>query len=147
MPSAGHVVALDLEPVSLDLEIVPLPDVLAFRAEHLELHRRYRRDLVRFLAELASIADLHDRERALVDRREEVADEARTIQRETRRAFGKNLASWGLGLAGSAWSVAHHDPVGIALSAVGLSPALVGAEPRVSAYSCLFAVRDEFRVR
>lgn len=97
MPSGGHVVALDLEPVSLDLEIVPLPDVLAFRAEHLEQHRRYRRDLMRFLAELASIADLHDRERAIVDRREEVADEARTIQRETRRAFGKNLAELGIG--------------------------------------------------
>ena len=61
--------------------------------------------------------------------------------------LGRTSRSWGLGLAGSAWSVAHHDLVGIALSAVGLGPGLVGAEPRVSAYSYLFAVRDEFRVR
>lgn len=34
MPSAEHVVRLDLEPVGFDMNAVPLDDPLDFRAEH-----------------------------------------------------------------------------------------------------------------
>ena len=55
MPSRDTVIAFDLEPVSLDLESVPLDDVLQFRAEYQAAHQAYMRDLRGFMAELADI--------------------------------------------------------------------------------------------
>ena len=62
MPSAGRTIALDLEPVSLDLSSIPIDDILSFRAEHGDAHRTYMRDLGRFMTELASTDDPHTRE-------------------------------------------------------------------------------------
>ena len=103
MPSADKVITLDVEPVSFDLTYIPLDDVLEFREEHLDSHRRYVRDLHRFMAELAAIEDAGDRERLLVERRQEIADTAHELQRSTRRSLGKNLAAFAFGLAGAAW--------------------------------------------
>ena len=62
MPSSGRMIALDLEPVSLDLSSIPIDDILSFRAEHGDAHRTYMRDLGRFMTELASTDDPHTRE-------------------------------------------------------------------------------------
>ncbi len=97
MLSAGHVIALDLEPVRLNLDLVPLDEVLDFRAKHRDAYKAYRRDLQRFLWELASIDDIHDREQLLLQRRQELADTSHDLRRQTCRAFKKNLASWSLG--------------------------------------------------
>ena len=104
LPSAGRMIALDLEPVSLDLSSIPIDDILSFRAEHGDGHRAYMRDLGRFMTELASIDDPHTRERLLIERREEIADNARNLQRSARQSLGRNLTSVSLGLAGAAWS-------------------------------------------
>lgn len=52
-PSAGHVVALDLQTVSVDLSAVPLDEVLGFRVEHREVHRNYVRSCARLHANSA----------------------------------------------------------------------------------------------
>ena len=55
MPSRDRVIAFDLEPVSFDMESVPLDELLQFRAEHQAEHRAYMRDLRGFMAELADV--------------------------------------------------------------------------------------------
>ena len=144
MPSAGRMIALDLEPVSLDLSSIPIDDILSFRTEHGDAHRAYMRDLGRFMTELARPDDPYTRERLLVERREEIADEARNIQRSTRESLGKNLASVSLGLAGAAWSATTGDPLGAVLGAAALVPAMVSNRPNlVTAYSYVFSVQRQ----
>ena len=145
MPSHDKVIKLDLEPVSFNLATIPLDDVLAFRREHEDAHRAYMRDLRGFMAELAEIDNPDERERVLLQRRQELADAAHDIQRSTRRTLGKNLASWSLGIAGSVLSVAARDPLGLVLTAAGVISEMVPSGPkRVSAYSYLFAADHTF---
>ena len=87
MPSYGSVIALDLEPVSYDVGPIPLDDVLQFRADHMDTHRRYMRNLRRFIAELATVDVVEEREALLFERRQEIADAAYDIRRSTRQAL------------------------------------------------------------
>jgi len=143
LPSAAHIVAFDLEPVTLALDTIPLDDVLGFRKDHQYAHKAYMRDVRRFAADLASIRDADERENRLLERREELEEAGRALRRSARTAFGKNLAAWAFGLAGSWWSLAHGDPIGLALAAV---PAVAAAAPDievVSAYSYVFAAQRQ----
>ncbi|GJM36939.1 MAG: hypothetical protein R8F63_20275 [Acidimicrobiales bacterium] len=149
LPSAHSVVSLDLEPVTFDLDPVPLDEVLEFRASHGPEHKTYMRDLRRFLAELCTVPEKGDRMQLLLERRQELADNAHDLQRSSRAALGRNLSSWSLGLAGAAWSAASGDPIGMALGTAGLVvPQVVGAalpEPQpVAAYSYLFSAQRQF---
>lgn len=146
LPSAHRVVSLDLEPVALDLDLVPLDEVLAFRQERSGAHRAYVRDLQRFLSEVSAVEEAPDREVLLIERQQEISDAAHDLQRVTRQAFAKNLASWSLGIAGATWSATTGDPIGVALTTAGVVfPQLIPAgDPTVSAYSFLFAARKEF---
>ena len=145
MPSRNKVIKLDLEPVAFDLATVPLDDVLQFRVEHRDAYQTYMRDLRGFMAELADIEDIEQREGALLRRRQDIADAAHDLQRSTRRAFRKDLASWTFGIAGGVWSVGAGDPIGLVLSAAGvLSGMIPGKADRVSAYSYLFAANYAF---
>ena len=45
---------------------------------------------------------------------------AHHLQRLTRRALGKRLTAWSLGITGAAWSASTGDPIGLALAACGL---------------------------
>ena len=145
MPSRDKVIKLDLEPVSFDLAAIPLDDVLEFRAEYRDAHRSYMRDLRSFMAELAEINNPGEREKVLLQRRQEISDAAHDIQRSTRRTLGKNLRSWSLGITGGVWSVYAGDPIGLALTAAGVISGLVPSDPnKVSAYSYLFAANNTF---
>lgn len=145
MPSAGHVVGFDLEAVSLDLDPVPLDDVLAFRSSERDAHTAYMRNLRGFLDEVAREADPEGREKLLLARREELADAAHALRTNARRAFSKNLASWSLGLAGATWSLVGHDPLGLAMTAAGVGVGEIPDGPRTpSAYSYVFAAARQF---
>ena len=146
MPSAGRLVALDLEPVSLDLSSIPLDDVLQFRADRRDAHRAYMRDLQRFMVELAAIDLTEEREELLFERRQLIADSAHDIRQSTAKAFKRNLRSWSLGLAGAAWSLGTGDPIGAALGACGLLTGRTGGRPTVTAYSYLFSVQRQLAV-
>jgi hypothetical protein len=146
MPSAGNVLALDLEPVGLNLDGVPLDEVLSFRADHRESHRAYVRDLHRFLGELASIEDTNDRAELLDRRREELADAANDLRRHSRKAFQKARDTWVLGIAGSAWAVGSSDPLGFLLTAGGLVRGSLPDDPvPASAYSYVFDASRRFQ--
>lgn len=145
MPTYDKVIELDLEPVTFDLTPIPLEDVLQFRSENRNAYRKYMRDLRGFMVELARIDAPDDREKALLERRQQIADAAHNIQRSTRRSLGKNLTSWFLGIAGGAWSFTSGDPIGLALSAVGAVPGLIpGDSTSVSAYSYIFRAHRQF---
>lgn len=148
MPSRGSVIAFDLEPVSFNMDLVPLDELLQFRAEHRASHRAYMRDLRGFMAELADFSLPQEREAHLLQRRQEIADAAHDLQRSTRRALRRNLPSWSFGLAGAAWSAATGDILGTVFSALGLGSdilTLQGADSnKVTAYSYLFQVGRTF---
>ena len=148
MPSRENVIAFDLEPVTFNLDQVPIDELLEFRSEHRNEHRDYMRSLRGFMAELADIHDPRERQDLLLQRRQEVADAAHELRRSTRRVLRVNVASWSLGLAGSAWSLASGDPLGLLLGAsglaVGVAGSVAGESNRVTAYSYLFQVGKTF---
>ncbi len=143
MPSYGKVISFDLEPVTLNMSSIPLDDVLQFRTEHQTAYRTYIRDLRRFVAELAGIKNPEEQELLLLERRQEIADAAHDIRRSTTRSLMKNLSSWSLGIAGSAWSLSTGDPTGFALTAFSLLPGLFGEKGTVTAYSYLFDIQNK----
>ena len=146
MPSCGSVIKLDLEPVSLDMSSVPLEDVLQLREDHGKAHREYMRSLRGFVVELGQIEDPKQRELALLQRRQDIADMAHDTLRLTRKSVGKNLASWSLGITGAAWSIGTGDALGAAVGAAGLAMGLVPVPTGsvVGAYSYLFDVTSAF---
>ena len=146
MPSCEGVVKLDLEPVALDLSTIPLEDVLKLREDHQVAHKAYMRSLRGFLVELGRISDPAERESALLERRQEIADLAHDNRRSVGLSVGKNLGSWSLGIAGGVWSALGGDILGATLGVLGLGPDLVpgGREKTVGAYSYLFAVTSAF---
>ena len=145
MPSCDSVIRLDLEPVTLDLSTIPIEDVLQLRKDHQEAHSAYIRSLRGFLVELGQISNAAERDAALLERRQEIADLAHDNRRAVRQAVGKNLASWSMGIAGGAWSAATGDILGATVGALGLGAGLIpGSAQTVGAYSYLFAVTSAF---
>ena len=149
MPSRDNVIGFDLEPVSLNLESVPIDELLQFRVEHQAAHKAYMRDLTRFMAELADIGEPEEREFLFLERRQEIADTAQELQRNTRRTLGRNLPSWSLGIAGCAWSVVSGDVLGAVLATLGFGSggvvsSLSSAPKKVTAYSYIFQAQRTF---
>jgi hypothetical protein len=102
-PSAGHVVALDLQTVGVDLADVPLDEVLGFRRAHLSEHRRYATDVRRFVRDL-SLLSQPERERELAVRKEGIREAAASLRGLSTKAW-KRRAAFGLSIAGAAWTV------------------------------------------
>ena len=148
MPSHNNLITLDLEPVSLDMDSVPLDELLEFRSENKDAHRAYMKDLRRFMFDLAEIQDPNERLKLMLERREEIADSARDLQRCARKALTRDMTSWSLAIVGSAWSIYQGDVFGLILVAAGLSiNALLndgGDSNRVGAYSYLFQADRAF---
>jgi hypothetical protein len=141
MPTAGHLVALDLEQVTLDLSTVPLDEVLDFRRQHGDEYRAYARDLRRFVREL-SVMEMEERDEAFMDRRETLADHADQLRRVARHAWRRPLATFGLGIAGSAVSATHGNLIGAGLSAAAAVIGLRRQADPASAYTYLFRAQD-----
>ena len=145
MPSAGHVVGVDLEAVGVDLSSVPLDDVLAFREENIGPYRRYARDVREFITRLGPL-DPDDRARQFADRRDDLAEQAEALRRLSRKAWRRPIASLMIGAVGAAWATAHGDPVS---ALIQLGQGVVGAAPteaRPSAYSYVFRVQERLSV-
>jgi hypothetical protein len=135
-PSAGHVVALDQETVGLDLARVPLDDILEFREHHGKAYRAYARNVRQQVAELGLLKP-DEREALLLERRDELADQADDLRRTARRWWRTPLGSFALGAAGASWLAAGplHDPLGGALALAGTALAAMSGQQPVTAYS------------
>lgn len=139
MPSRGHVVGFDLQTVGVDLDGIPLEEVLDFKRACGGAHRRYMQNLRRFTMELGAIEST-DRGRALADRRAEIEEEARDLQRHSLQAWKspKAVGGFSLGIAGAAWTLATANPVPAILGAIGAGLNMLPDKVEGSAYSYLF---------
>jgi len=141
--SAGGVVAFDLETVAPDLSLVPLDEVLDFRRLHLKQYKAYSRNVRRFVHEIGALP-ARQREKAFRDRQEEIRDLAADLKRTGWKSW-KKPASFGLSIAGAAWTFKTGDPIGALLAAAGVITGLgADSEPQVNAYSYLFAARSRY---
>lgn len=145
LPTAGHVVAADLQQVAMDLSSIPLDEVLGFRNDHGAEYRAYARDLRRLVRELAPL-EVAEREQALADRREAMADAAEELRTKARKAWNRPLAAFGLGITGSAVSVAVGNPLGAAVSAAAALLGLRREADPATVYSYLFKAQDDLSV-
>jgi hypothetical protein len=139
MPSRGQLVSLDLEVVSVDLDSVPLDEVLEFKRENGREHRRYMENLRTFALELSLLEEV-DRARALHDRQAELQEQASDLRKRALTAWKSptDVTGFGLGLAGAAWSVAAHNPVPAALGILGAGLKMLPSGADGSVYSYLF---------
>jgi hypothetical protein len=146
MPSRGQVVDLDFQVVGLDLDDIPLDEVLDFKRDSAGAHRRYMQNLRSFTLELSMMEQV-DRARALADHRKELEEEAQDLRRRSFRAWRnlKDVSAFSLGIAGAAWSVATANPVPAALAAVGAGLKMLPAKADGGAYSYLFDARRSLR--
>lgn len=99
------------------------------------------------MSELAQVDDIDERERLMAVRQQEIEDAASDLRRSRLPWRRGNLASLGLGIAGTAWSLLHGDPVGPVLSAAkSLSDrrSAKGKDAQVTAYSYIFDIRRQF---
>jgi len=146
MPTTGHVVAADLEQVTLDLAAVPLDEVLDFRRQHGAQHRAYARDLRQFVRH-AAVLPQADREQAFLDRREALADAADELRRLARTSWRRPLATFGLGIAGSAVTLASGNVIGAGLSAAGAVLGLRRQSDPASAYTYVLQAQQSLSAR
>ena len=122
MPSCDGVIRLDLEPVTLDLSSIPLDESVPTPGGASGGAQSYMRSLRGFLVELGQISDPVEREAALLERTQEIADMAHDNRRSVRRSVGKSLTSWSMGIAGGVWS-----------AATGRHPGRYGGRPGLAA--------------
>lgn len=148
MPSAGHLVAVDLEVVGVDLAAVPLDEVLEFRAENGESYRAYAREIREVLIQLGGLP-APERAQVLLDRQEALADDAADLRCTARRAWRLPFASFSLGVAGATWEVfGNQDPVTALLAlGSGVAGALSAGSQEAGAYSYLFDAQGSFSNR
>lgn len=141
LPSAGHVMSLDLEAVGIDLSAVSIEEILEFRAAHGAEYRAYARDLRATLRALGQL-DPDEQTEALADRRECLADAA-VVLREHGSRWWKTPASIALGIGGAAWTLTTGDVWGalVAAGAVGVSAVPDGDPSVADAHSYLMSAR------
>lgn len=139
MPTRGQVVSFDLEIVSVDLEQVPLDEVLQFKAENQGGHRKYMQNLRTFAEDMSKLNAV-DRQRAIRDRKADLEEEARDLRQRSLQAWKRPTAVGGfaLGLTGAGISMATGSVVpgivGALIAALGMAPGAQSA----TAYSYLF---------
>lgn len=143
MPSRGRVIDFDMQTVAVNLDEVPLDEVLDFRNQHRDEHRRYMSNLRSFCRELSVIDNEADRERALTDRRAELHEASQALKHRAWESFKRprTAGTFALGLIGGGISLA----TGAVLpAALGLSAQLLNLLPdqaEGSVYSYLFAAQ------
>jgi hypothetical protein len=141
-PSSGHVIEFDLNTVTVDLGSFPIDEVLDFRAQNLDAHKRYMLSVRKFALELSRMPE--DEQRVAFDLRQaELNDLANDLRKRARKTW-KKPSTFALTLVGSALSLIT-SPVAAALRIGG---AIAGYEKSsgvdTGAYSYLFNARDRF---
>lgn len=145
MPSRQDVVHFDLATASVDLDAVPLDEVLDFRRRHGDEHRTYLIDLRRFVAEISG-ADPGDRARLVQLRQQELSEQAMGLTRLARDAFNRpvTVAGFALGLSGAVWTLSTGDPIPAGLGALGALAQLLPDRRTGSAYSYIFRAHRQW---
>ncbi len=103
--------------------------------------RAYARDLRQFVRDAAALNQA-DQPQAFLDRREALADAADELRRLARTSWRRPLATFGLGIAGSAVTLAYGNPIGAGLTAAGALLGLRRQADPASAYTYLFQAQQ-----
>ena len=141
--SSAEVISFDLNIVSVDLGSVPIGEVLQFRKENLNAHRRYCLSARKFALELSSMPE-KGRTTAFNVRQSELDDIASDLRKKARQAWRKP-ASFGLTLAGSAVAAATGHPIAGALALSAAALRYEGTKPAdAGIYSYLFKAHHKF---
>ena len=123
-PSIGDIVTFDMAMVGVDLGSVPIEKILDFRQKNYSQHRDYSL-LVRKFARELSLMPPEERQSVLEQRQEELDAAASALRKLNRMAWKKPI-SFGISLAGAAWTYHSGNPIGAAITGAG---ALVGMLP------------------
>ena len=141
-PSIGRVIEFDLNTVTVDLAAIPFDEVLDFRRQNLDAHKRYMLYARKFAFELSHMSK-EEQDLNFLIRQTELNDVANELRNRARKAW-KKPASFALTLAGSATSIVS-PTIG---AAINVGAAVVGqAKPSDAdrtAYSYLFSARRRF---
>jgi hypothetical protein len=143
-PSVWHVVAFDLNAVGVDLGSIPIDEVLGFRRDHFDEHKKYARSVRLFVHEL-SMMPPEAQMLAFEERQTEIDDLAAGLRKLSRRAW-KKPASFALSMIGATWTVVMGNPIGAILAGAGSVINTLGAKGTVEtgAYSYLFSARSKY---
>ena len=139
-PKLGDIVSFDMAMVGVDLGDVPMEEILDFRKQNYSQHRDYSLAVRKFAREL-SLMQPEERLASFERRQEELDDAARDLKKLNRTAWKKPV-SFGITLAGSAWTYHSGDPIGAVIASAG---AIFGIFPdksdEVGVYSYLISAR------
>lgn len=139
----ASIIVDDIRHVGIDLQRVPLNEVLDFRREYGSEYRAYSQNVRHFVLELSLMSE-YERSSALSERRAELDNRAEELRRVGRNSFKHQAISFGLGFAGAAWTMVHGDAWG-ALFAAGAAAANLSAPasgPMGAAYNYIFQAKN-----
>ena len=142
-PSRGRVIEFDLNTVTVDLASVPLDEVLDFRRQNLELHKRYMLSVRSFAMALSRMPE--EERRVKFELRQSKLDDLASDLRNCARTSWKKPASVALSLAGTVASAM--DPLlGSLMMSVGTLAGLRrSGDVDTGAYTYLFRAHRQFR--
>ncbi|MBE4771235.1 hypothetical protein [Streptomyces caniscabiei] len=141
--TAARVIESDWHEVGVDLSLVPLDEVLDFRAEHGESFRSYAQGLRNLLLASEKLND-EQFEAELSVRSAQISEEAANLQKMTRRAFGQSVAAAVLALGGATWTATQGDPIGALFATASAGVAFARPSRPVTAYSYFFEIDRRF---
>ena len=139
-PSIGDIVAFDMAMVGVDLGSVPIEEILDFRQQNYSQHRDYSL-LVRKFARELSLMPPEERQAVFEQRQEELDDAAGALRKLNRIAWKKPI-SFGISLAGAAWTYHSGNPIGAAIAGAGAVVGMLPDQPdEVGVYSYLISAQ------
>ena len=142
-PVAGDVVSFDMNGIGVNLNRVPMDEVLDFRRENYCQHRDYIQSVRDFARELSCLS-LGEREVKFEQRQEKLEDLSAGLRKIYCGSWKKPI-TFGIGLAGAAWASYTGDPIAAALAALATGAGLIADEPKeVDVYSYLISARQRF---
>lgn len=121
---------------------IPIGEVLAFRKENLQAHRRYMLSVRKFAYELSRMSE-DERKLAFDLRQAEVADLANDLRKRSRKTW-KRPSSFGLTLVGAALSAAASPLVALLRVTSALTGYDDSSKIEMGSYSYLFRAQSRY---
>lgn len=141
-PTAGDVVSFDMDRVGINLNGIPMDEVLDFRKDNYSEHRDYILSVRKFAREL-SLMPPDERTARFEQRQEELKALSHDVKRRYSGSWKGRTFSFAIGVTGAAWNAFTGDPIAGAFTALAAVPALIPDQPtEIDVYSYLMSVRD-----
>ena len=139
-PSVGDIVSFDMAMVGVDLGSVPIEEILDFRQQNYSQHRDYSLLVRKFARELSLMPP--EERRAVFEQRQEKLDDAAGALRKLNRMAWKKPISFGISLAGAAWTYHSGNPIGAAIAGASALFGMLPDQPdEVGVYSYLISAQ------